>query len=84
MPFGSDEVVTVNGLMIVIDNGCAGEVLPKLSLTVTLNEAVAAVVGVPLMTPVDAARLKPAGSAPLLTVQLLYGGVPPLAIRVCE
>jgi len=68
----------------VIDSGFAGDVFPALSFTVTLNEAVPAAEGVPLMTPVDAARLKPAGSAPLLTVQLLYGGTPPLAASVCE
>jgi hypothetical protein len=56
---------------MVIDNGCAGEVLPALSFTVTLNEEAPAALGVPLMTPEDAARLKPAGSVPVLTVQLL-------------
>jgi hypothetical protein len=56
---------------IVIDNGCAGEVLPALSFTVTLNEEVPEVVGVPLITPVEAASDNPAGSVPLLTVQLL-------------
>jgi hypothetical protein len=68
----------------IIDRGCAGDVLPALSFTVTLNEEVPPVLGVPLITPVEAARLKPAGSVPLLTVQLLYGGVPPVAAKVAE
>ena len=75
-------VITVTPPPITIDNGCAADVPPKLSFTVTLNEAVAAVLGVPLITPLDAFKLKPAGSAPLLTVQLLYGGVPPVAANV--
>jgi hypothetical protein len=48
-------------------------------LAVNLN--VPAVVGVPEITPVDAARLNPAGSVPELTLQL-YGVVPPLAANV--
>ena len=64
-------MLTVTGATMVIDNGCAGEVLPALSFTVTLNEEAPAALGVPLMTPVEAARLKPAGSVPVLTVQLL-------------
>lgn len=35
------------------------------------------VVGVPLTTPVEAVRLKPAGSDPV--VEYVYGGVPPVA-----
>jgi len=61
-----------------------GEVLPALSFTVTLNEKVPAVVGVPLIVPLLALKLRPAGSVPLLTVQLLYGGVPPVAVSVAE
>ena len=71
MPFGSVVVTTVGNVTTVIDSGCAGEVFPALSFTVTLNEAAPAALGVPLMMPEEAARLKPAGSAPLLTVQLL-------------
>jgi hypothetical protein len=56
---------------MVIDRACGDEVVPVLSFTVTLNEEVPAVVGVPLMTPVEAARDNPAGSVPVVTVQLL-------------
>jgi len=45
-------------------------VLLAASVTWTVNEAVPAVVGVPEITPVDAARVSPAGKAPALTVQL--------------
>jgi len=56
---------------MVMDKVLAGEIAPALSLTVTLNEGVGvtvAVVGVPLIAPVEALRDKPAGSDPLLTV----------------
>jgi len=69
---------------MVRDSGCGADVLPALSFTVTLNEEVPAVVGVPLSTTVAAASDNPAGSVPLLTVQLLYGGVPPEAASVLE
>ena len=44
---------------------------------------VCAVVGVPEMTPVDEARLKPVGSEPLRTLHV-YGVTPPVAASVCE
>jgi hypothetical protein len=51
------------------------------SVTLAVKVSVPAVVGVPEITPVDAARLNPAGSVPALTLQL-YGVVPPLACNV--
>ena len=70
-PAGSVVVVIVSGVPMVIDKACAGDVLPALSFTVTLKDEVPPVVGVPLIVPLEAARDKPAGSVPLLTVQLL-------------
>jgi hypothetical protein len=55
---------------IVIDRDWAGEVLPALSLTVTLKGNAPLAVGVPLIAPLPAVRLKPLGSDPALTVQL--------------
>jgi hypothetical protein len=55
---------------MVMERGWAAEVAPVVSLTVTLKDALPAV-GVPLMTPVDEFNERPAGSDPLLTVQLL-------------
>ena len=69
-PFGSVVVVIVTPATIVMDRGWAAEVAPVVSLTVTLKDALPAV-GVPLMTPVDEFKERPAGSDPLLTVQLL-------------
>ncbi len=40
-----------------------------------------AVVGVPLMTPVDVFRLKPAGSDPA-EIENVIGAVPPLVVTV--
>jgi len=77
-------VVMVGPVTVVMPSAAGGEVAPPLSLTVTLNEELPAVVGVPPITPVEAFRDKPAGSEPLATVQLPYGGVPPAAASVCE
>ncbi len=56
---------------MVSEKDAAGEVLPKLSLTVTVNEEVPVPLGFPLITPVEALSERPAGSDPLNTVQLL-------------
>jgi hypothetical protein len=58
---------------------CGVGAVESVTLAVKLN--VPAVVGVPEITPVNAARLNPAGSVPELTLQL-YGVVPPLACNV--
>jgi hypothetical protein len=85
-PLGSELVVMVTGVTAaatVILNDCAAVcgvgAVESITLTVKLN--VPAVVGVPEITPVDAAKLNPAGSIPALTLQL-YGVVPPLACNV--
>ncbi len=62
-------VVIVSAGLIVIDRLCGGDVTPALSFTVTLNDALPAVDGVPPITPVEAFSVSPAGSDPLLTVQ---------------
>ena len=41
------------------------------------------VVGVPLNRPVDASKLRPLGSVPLLMLNV-RGAVPPLAVNICE
>jgi len=40
--------------------------------------------GVPDIWPVEEFRLVPGGKAPVLTLQLLYGGTPPVAFKVVE
>ncbi len=80
-PLGSEAVEMVT-LPMVMDKA-ADEVAPAVSVKVTLKLGVPEAVGVPLMTPVDEARVRPAGSVPLLTAQV-YGDVPPLATRVWE
>lgn len=81
---GSVPEEMIRSVDMVMDRAFAGETPPTLSATVTLNEDVPVPVGVPLMTPVAAFSVKPAGSDPLLTVQLLYGGIPPVAPNVWE
>ena len=58
---------------------------PFVSFTRTVMDVagLAEAVGVPLMMPVLALSVRPAGRVPLVTVQELYGAVPPLALRVC-
>src|SRR5436189_42586 len=70
---------------MAIESGCAGDVAPLLSLTVTLKVKglPVAVVGVPLITPVAEFSVSPGGSDPV-AVQLPYGGVPPPAAKVAE
>jgi hypothetical protein len=53
------------------------------SATCTLNVAVPAAVGVPVMLPLVAFRVSPAGSEPVRTLHV-YGVKPPLADKVCE
>jgi hypothetical protein len=53
------------------------------SSTCAVNDAVPAAVGAPEISPVEAARLRPAGSEPETMLQL-YGVVPPLACSVAE
>ena len=72
-PVGNVVVVMVSAALTVIDKEAGADVLPALSLTVTLNAKglPVAVVGVPLITPVEGFSVKPGGGVPLLTVQLL-------------
>lgn len=58
--------------------------MEALSFTVTLKFVLPGVVGVPEITPVELFIDSPAGSEPLVTVQLEYGGTPPVAARVTE
>jgi hypothetical protein len=41
-------------------------------------------VGVPVIAPVEAFNVRPAGNEPVITVQFTYGEVPPVAAKVCE
>jgi len=58
------------------------EVLPAVLVAVTVNVETPAVVGVPLMMPVEEFKLSPAESVPLVTLQVI--GVVPVAVKVCE
>jgi hypothetical protein len=85
VPPVSDVVVTVGGCAAAA-TAILNTFVPVLftaSVTCTVNDTVPAAVGVPEISPVDAARLNPAGNVPALTLQL-YGVVPPLACSVVE
>jgi hypothetical protein len=53
------------------------------SVTLTVKLEVPAVVGIPEIVPVDAVRVRPAGNAPEVILQL-YGVVPFVAANVVE
>ena len=53
------------------------------SVTRIVKRFAPSVIGVPLISPVDALRLSPAGSVPVVTAQA-YGVAPPVAVSVCE
>jgi len=74
----------VSVLTILMESDCAGEVLPALSFTVTVNEQVHTAVGVPDIVPVELFKVNPEGRDPECTIQLLYGGVPPVAASCAE
>ena len=84
VPPTSDVLLTarvfVAPTMIVIGHSTQDELL---SVTRTVNVAVPAVVGVPVIAPVVGLIVRPAGSAPEVTVHV-YGVVPPLTWSVCE
>jgi hypothetical protein len=83
-PFGSDVVVIVNTEPMVrvrFAVACAGE--PE-SVALKVNGvALAVAVGVPLIRPDDAFRVRPAGRVPEVNCQL-YDSVPPVAASVWE
>jgi len=73
VPAGRVLVVTAGAEMTVSVNVCSCEVVPALSLTVTLklNGLPAALVGVPLMLPFEALSARPGGNDPAITVHEL-------------
>ena len=84
VPPGSEDVLIVGGwaaattmLRLFV------AVLLFASFTCTVNEAVPDVVGVPEITPVEAARLNPAGKDPD-EIDQVYGVFPPVAASVVE
>ena len=67
-------------LAIVIDSSFV--LLPALLVALTVNLAVPSAVGVPLISPVSAFRLRPAGRTPFPFSTLHLMGVVPSAVRV--
>jgi hypothetical protein len=72
---------TVDGEVFTVRLNCL-DALPKALVAVMVTVATLIAVGVPAMTPVDGFRVRPAGSAPLITVHVM--GVLPEAARVVE
>jgi hypothetical protein len=84
IPFGSVVVViiSVDGILIVILSAAVAVFAPD-PFTPIKKLLVPAVVGVPEITPVLAAKLNPAGSVPCTTLHV-YGLVPLVAASVAE
>jgi hypothetical protein len=82
---GSGDAVVIDG---VVGTTCsANTLLPvaaALSVTVTVNVNGLPVVfgGVPVSTPVPAAKVAQLGAVPRVIAQFVYGGVPPIAANV--
>ena len=85
VPAGNEVVETEGGCAAaatVILNAFVPELFAA-SVTCTVKDAVPVAVGVPDITPVEVTRVRPAGNAPAIRLQL-YGVVPPLACNVAE
>src|SRR5271165_4788228 len=77
-------LITVLPELIVIDSAAVFDTAgTSESVTFTVKFVVPAAVGVPLIAPVDAFSVNPAGKLPTDIAQL-YGVVPPVAANVCE
>jgi hypothetical protein len=89
---GKASVVMASGELMVmltfpvvvadLGSGTGAKITNAESVTRTLNTNVPARDGVPVICPF-AARVKPGGKEPVLSDQV-YGGTPPLAVRVAE
>ena len=82
VPAGNDAVVIDKAGLMVNDNAFVATP-PPLSANRTVKEAVPAAAGVPLMIPVEAAKLNPEGKAPSDIVQVT-GDTAPDTARVAE
>ena len=67
--------------MTVIESGWVS-VRAAVSVTLTVNEEVPPVVGVPVIAPVEVFSASPAGSEPPGSIDQVVGNVPPVACKV--
>ena len=82
VPAGSGELVAIaSAAEEIVKANARDTVAPTLSAACTVKLFVPDVLGVPLNTP-EPLKVKPAGRAPEITVQV-YGGVPPVAQSAC-
>ena len=82
LPDGLHDGFGLSVAFTVMLSGCVAVLLP-LSVTSAVKLALPAAVGVPEMTPVEAARPSPAGRVPVVIDQA-YGKAPPVALSVDE
>jgi hypothetical protein len=82
VPAGRDDVVIPNAGGLILSDSAAVVATEALSVSLTVKLDNPADPGVPEMDP-SAERFSPAGNDPLANDHE-YGGVPPVAPRVCE
>jgi hypothetical protein len=74
--------VKTAGATVKLPNACVAVCgVASLSVTFTVNDVAPAVLGVPVMAPVDGFKFNPPGSAPTL-IEYVYAGVPPAAVQL--
>jgi len=80
-PSGNDVVVITTGAAAILIENALLAVVELLSVALTVKFAVPAADGVPLICPAELSD-RPGGNAPDV-IDHVYGGVPPLAARLC-
>src|ERR1019366_1781705 len=80
---GSEDVVIPRAGGLMVSDNAFVSLPPPRSANRTVNAAVPGAEGVPLMTPVDAARLKPCGNVPC-DIPQVTGATAPDTARVVE
>jgi hypothetical protein len=80
-PFGSDVVVTASGAALIVMLRALDAFCPSASVACTVKFVVPGFpVGVPVIAPVEAFSVSPAGSDPTMTLQVI-APVPPLEAK---
>ena len=67
---------TIRGRLAIANDSACWALRPSASVTVNVNRAAVAAVGVPVTVPLAESMLSPSGSGPPVTDQV-YGPVPP-------
>ena len=75
--------MVIDRVLLIVSDRALVAVAPLASVTWAVKLEVPVAVGVPLITPVEEFKDRPAGRLPTVTAHV-NGEVPPLTERVCE